>query len=530
MRSCLGLAVSLLVVLGGCSKLDLHQCERNEDCHADSICSTGFCIYDPLPRLRVEVSSDRARVGEVIRLDPGRSYLPGGGPLEMELVLRPKDAGEILPVQEGLYAFRLLRPHTSVEATLVARSVSGRESRWATAIAPLNSPPVVRLVGPDLVQPGERVVFEAVVEDPDGDPFEVEWGYEGEGNFVSSGTSAVLALDPVDTEGWHHISLRATDGLERGEASVSFQPRNAPPVIEEILVPGTVEHTCTERSCFAQARLEVVAQDVGTLSHAWFFRSEFPGQARIEGEREANPLVILEAPPHRRIAGTHQVEVHVRDAFGALSTASVDFTVGNRPPSLTAHDESVVHHEFVSKGRYRWLRAPGSVQVWEDPDGDPPVEVSWSSSDPRVRFSDPKAIDPWIEIEGDERLLGARIPVSVVARDSNGAEASSEALLQLGNRPPELVEFRHETAVVGPLGHSAFIDFHFEDPDGDPLAITVALDPEPSSGDSGDLQLVHTGGRWAVVSSRARFSAGLVLVAEDPFGEVVVARRVVNVQ
>lgn len=530
MRSFLGLAVSLLVTLGSCSEIVVRRCTSQGDCHADSICSMGFCTHDPLPRLRVEASGDRAKVGEVIRFDASQSYLPGGGRLKMELKVVPEDAAELLPPEGDLFSIRMRRPHTSVEASIVARSRGGREVKWTTAIAPQNSPPSVKLDLPETIQPGELLLLEAEVEDADGDPVDVRWSYSGGGHFQAEENRAELDLAADTSDEAHKLTIHASDGIDVSHLSKTFTPENAPPSIEEVVAPETIEHECTEHGCFASAQLQVIAKDVGDLRYNWYLLTEFSGQVLFEGGARADPHLLLQTPPDRSISGPYRLEVHVRDEFDALATATVDILVGNRPPLLQAHDESALDHEYVSEGRYRWYRQPGSVEIWRDPNGDIPMDVKWESPDSRVRFSDAATIDPWVEIEGDESLLGARIPLSVYARDVNGAEASAETEVVLGNRKPELLRFIPGTTNrAGQFGYQTPLTIDVEDADGDPVRTTVYFDPEnpPASGYRVSL-VQEISGRWRIDSDAQEFRAQVIVALEDSLGGVSLTKHLVD--
>lgn len=475
------LAFSLFLILG-CSETPVHRCTVDADCHADATCSEGFCIFDPLPRLRVKASADRARVGEIVEFDTRGSSVPQGS--SIELLLSPPDAAEILPPEtDGVLRIRKVRPHVSLEVTLLARSPSGRPASKTVSIAPQNSAPKVRLDLPESLQPGELVDLVADIVDPDGDPFEVEWSYDGTGELSVEGSLARLLLPPDDFETEHRIRIRADDGLDVGEASASFRAENLPPAIDDIVVPQAVEHACDEQVCRASARLEAVIRDVGPLSYDWFLRDDgFEGEANFEGGFGPSPQLMLTTPLHVPIAGTYPIEVVVRDSHGAFSSTTAEVTVANRPPLLRAHDETPLRHEFLADGRFRWYRNPGTVAVWEDPDGDVPAakSIQWSSSDPDLRILDPRSIDPVIEIEGGPELLGKRIPISVVAEDVNGAKASSEATLELGNRPPVMTFHYGWPAKKIPTyadRWSQRVDFHVSDYDGDPFEWQFFFDP-----------------------------------------------------
>lgn len=519
MRSFLGLAISLLFVSGACSKVEVHRCENRDDCHDDAICTEGYCVFDPLPRLRVEASGDRAGVGEEIWLDASNSYVPERGGLELELSLSPEGVAEILPGGgEMNFGFRVVEPHTSVEAVLLGRSESGREAIWRTAIAPRNSPPLVDLHLPERMQPGERIRLEAAVEDPDGDPVWLEWRYEGVGEFLAESSEAFLDLPPEDDASPHRIEVVAHDGISSSRALVEFQAENAPPRIVELIGPGVVEHRCNETHCFAEAHFEVVAEDVGPLRYDWRFRGELQGEAIFEGADHSRSMLFLSVLRSRPIAGSYQVEVQVRDEKGALAAAVIEFSVGNRPPKLIAHDESPVFHHFVRPGVYLWERAPDAVKLWEDADGDMAVDVEWSSPDPRVKFSHARSLDTHVWVQGGEELLGARIPLRVKARDPNGTEISAEASMELGNRPPAL----ENLSVTGPMmtggGYSRFtVGFDVVDPDGDPLDVHIDFHPDEDVEPPFFLLREAPRGVYLDVFLHS-FSVRLVVTATDPLG------------
>nr|PZM92645.1 MAG: hypothetical protein DIU72_05785 [Pseudomonadota bacterium] len=473
-----------LLVFAGCTQPAIHQCKVDDDCDSDAICAEGHCIFDPLPRLRAVPSTDRARVGEVVTLELGESSLPVGS---VEVRVEPEGAAEVLaPASDGSPRIRVIRPHTSLGVTLVARSPAGRKVSQSLAIGPRNSAPVVRLVAPESLQPGEEAEFRAEVSDPDGDAFAVEWEYVGHGTFSANGVLARLSLPPGEAESEHRLRVRADDGLDPGEATLAFRPGNRPPVIEGIVVPEAVEHHCGEFGCGAQVRLEAVVRDAGPLTYDWHFRAQgFSGTATFEGAGP-NPLLILRTPPNEPIAGSYPVEVVVRDEEGAIATATTQVVVSNRPPRLAAHDGRPLLHVAVGEGRYLWYREPGTFPVWLDPDGDTPRpgSIRWSSPDPAVRILDPESLDPRIEIEGGPELLGQKIPISVEAEDVNGARAKVEAELEPGNHPPTVLGYSivQRLAVEGVRSFQPFC-FDVEDPDGDPLVVlelVVHPDNDPS--------------------------------------------------
>ncbi|HLV61203.1 MAG TPA: hypothetical protein VKY51_07365 [Fredinandcohnia sp.] len=526
MRSFLGVGISLVLLGGGCAEVEVHACRTDRDCEADAVCVRGYCLFEPLPRLRVKLSSDRARVGEVVRLDASRSYVMGGGPIDLELFLDPEEAVERLPADGTMVrAFRIVQPHRNVEAVLVGRTASGREVHWKGVVAPRNSPPRIRFLLPERLQPGERIRIGLEVEDPDGDPVEVAWSHEGPSTLTPRGLEADLQIPEWAEETWHRIEARASDGLDVARASIGFQAKNAPPRILEVVGPPAVAHGCDATACVAQAAFRVDAEDAGRLQVRWRFLGAWPGEVEIRGEEDLHPVFHLRAPPTVRIAGSYPIEVEVRDVHGATATATAELTVGNRPPQLVAHDGSTVHHAVVGPNRYRWTRPAGAVAAWDDPDGDVPAEVLWSSPDPRVHFEDPHRLDTALWVEGDESLVGARIPLVLEARDVNGGTARAEGTMVLGNRPPEIlsVNVAKSSLVVGEsVIYKTTVTAEATDPDGDPVELWLAPEYKLLPG----VVFGRIPGGAIVETATLPQYLPLVYTARDPLGGMTTLRYV----
>src|SRR5690606_36646801 len=195
MRSFLGVGISLVLLGGGCAEVEVHACRTDRDCEADAVCVRGYCLSEPLARLRVRLSSDRARVGEVVRLDASRSYVMGGGPIDLELFLDPEEAVERLPADGTMVrAFRIVQPHRNVEADLVGRTASGREVHWKRVGATRDSPPRIRFLMSERLHPGERIRVGLEVEDPDDDPVVVAWSPVGPSTLTPRGLEAELQI------------------------------------------------------------------------------------------------------------------------------------------------------------------------------------------------------------------------------------------------------------------------------------------------------------------------------------------------
>lgn len=426
------------VLLAGCSPIGVHRCESSSQCSEDAVCAEGFCVYDPLPRVHLQASQDRARVGDVVVFDARESFLPGHGQLETSLILEPEDCAELLPSDEaGVFPVRIVRPKVDLLATLVGRSPTGREVRSTLRVQRENSPPTLALETLDeAFQPGQEVTFVATVEDPDGDEVTLDWSLEeGPGELVVGDGAASLLLSGEDGSRYR-LRVDADDGSLGGRsfAELSFEGKNLPPRIVSLTLPP-IEHQCAGNACQAGGRLDAEVADVGPVTYEWFARGggDGEGQMNIDAHTSKTPWLIVYSHLAGRIAGTYRVELQARDGFGAISVVSGEIQVTNRPPVLLAHDGSLLPASPLGNDTYRWERKAGTVRTWSDPDGNSPdpTSIRWSSPHSTVEFSDPHVIDPVVRVVGEARLVDESIEILVTARDTNGAEASHKSYLRL---------------------------------------------------------------------------------------------------
>lgn len=524
--------VALLGFFGlGCTRVEVHSCSDDEGCGPQARCLEGYCVYDPLPDLQVHLSQASARVGDTVLLT-AEARLPGEVPLSYQVYVHPPAAAVVSEGEkEGEFLLLIAKPRTEILAIVRVRTESGREVDQSVSIAPLNSPPEITLrTASDEAQPGGIVHLIADARDPDGDEVELRWSHpRGDGELVAEGALATLQLIPDELDAWYEVVVVASDGLEESEASVTFQAANLPPRIVAIDAPA-VDHVCgLEFGCSAQARLTAHVHDVGPLDYLWRSTGALgtEGLVHVEGHEKPNPLFIVRGNLSDRVASSYGFELIVSDSYGAVSKATGAFEVLNRQPTIQAGDDVPLQHTYLSEDRYRWVRSPGTTEVWFDPDGDPPLGIEWSSPSGAVRFSDTKAIDPTIEVTGPGRLHETGVDVVVRARDPNGAEVTHRSTLVLGNLAPRVRSVDSEKATWN-LGTQKFhqrVVVKMEDPDEDPLDVTMDFAPDhPVAGFHGLTMafLEQTSGTW-VWEVRGPSSANgityrVVVEATDPFG------------
>ncbi len=485
--------VSLVVaaLLGSCGGEEITTCSTDVDCGVGALCKHRLCVADPAPEIVLTADRREARIGEAVVVDAGASSAAAG----MEFRVEP-DGAASLEIEGRRAVIRRQVPHQGVDVVVTARSASGAVAEGRLHVAARNSEPTVQLVAtPDPFQPGAEVLLEAQATDGDGDPLSFEWDLEGgAGSLAGAGNRATLSTVAGTEAIRYAVRVRALDGKGgASEASVTLEARNAAPAI--VLPEVLVDHQCggDPFTCSASASLAVEVEDVGPTSVAFRLLSDRTDVAHrfVEDEDGITTLELVCAPACA-IAGTWQVEVTATDALGAATTRQLAVEVRNRPPMLRAHDGSAVPHSALAdEGGVRYLlaRAAGSVITWEDPDGDPPApgSVRWSSTSEIVEFEDPASLDTLVRAIGTREELLA-IELAVVAADINGAEAADRAAIPVGNTGPSATfggdpregHSYLRTEADGSRVYRKAISLESleaSDPDGDPLAVTVELDP-----------------------------------------------------
>ncbi|AKU89778.1 hypothetical protein [Vulgatibacter incomptus] len=531
----------------GCSRSELRTCSEADDCGVDAVCTEGFCLTDPAPRIVLAPERTRARLGEWVRID-GRASSIRGGEVELEFSADPADAVEITssPEEKNVASMRFVRPHVDVEVTARALSKGGRAFEEKVSIASVNSPPRVSLrATPNPGRPGARIELVADATDPDGDALTYQWELvSGPGSLEASGDRAYLDTAIDRAEERYKVKVVVSDGLPDGSttATVTVDSKTQAPEIVFGETPE-VDHLCsgTPLTCAATAQLAPTVEDVGPLTYSWRLLGDGPVKATFDPEDGAAPAVTLSCSPACPIAGSHRVELAVSDMWGERATAEIEIRVLNRPPVLVAHGGAELPHLYLREGPegasiFRVVRAPGSFVVYSDPDGDPPDPSSfvWSSTGPVV-FGSASSRDPTVTAEGTAAQL-RDLELTVVAADINGAIAADTRRVPIANQPPT-VKFLDDSSA----GHEHRDGIYRKrldpakltasDPEGAPVTIVVELDPSDAAGLSRAASVILEDGAWTLKgpSSVVGYRYSLVARATDAWGATSEAKAKFNV-
>lgn len=533
----LGLGLVVVAATAGCSGVgDLASCSSDAECGPAARCIDRLCVEVELPRIWISPERAEAAIGEEVAVT---AVVEGEG--ADRLAFRVEPDGTATLVAEGLKAWVRPRiPHATVRVVASVRDPWGREVEAAAEIAVRNSSPELQLEVPPSFQPGERVELRAAVSDPDGDPIAVTWSLNAAlGSLVADGERAFLSTVPGVEDFTYLVTAVARDGHggERSE-SVVLQPRNEPPSIR--FETSEAHHRCEGEplSCSAAIPLEVEVEDAGPTTLQLRLVDPRPEVAHRFVEEEGRFRLELSCRPACPLAGPWRVEATATDALGASRSVVGEVRVLNRPPVLRAHDGSTLPHraEPVPGGfRYVARRDPGTVLTWEDPDGDPPdlSSIRWSGTEGLVRFDDETALDPQVEIVADEPELLQEARLVFRAADINGAETLAEATVPIGNTPPHVsfggdLRSGHEFAGAASDGTRYYrkaislASLDLSDADGDPLVVTLELDPEDGEAQARGVRIYEEQGTWYLAGIGPEFlgrTYRVKVTAFDPFGE-----------
>lgn len=515
-------------------------CETDASCGEGSVCSEGYCIADPLPLVVLAPDRSSARVGDVVRIDGSASTL-AGAPVTLEFSVEPADAAELVRSGENLQIadLRVLRPHVELVITASAASAAGRATATSVRIGAVNSPPRIKLrPAVERFGAGERVELVADASDPDGDGVSITWSLvAGPGELQASGGRAFLLSAP-DSVDRYQVRVDASDGRAGGEiwASITLEPDAFAPTIS-LEAPAEVEHVCEgdPLACRATATIAPSVRASSAVSASWRLLGDGPVTASFEVRSDLGTVVELRCEPACPIAGSHLLELTVRDARGLEAAGVVEVRVGNRPPILRVHDGSELPHEYLGVAfdgvhLYRVARAADAVVAWHDPDGDPPAleSIEWSSSGGSVLYEDPGSLSTGFEAIGSATALRS-VELRLVASDWNGGAGAASGVLIIGNRRPSL----HVSDVLDE-GHfyaggdtSPFrklipnVNLQAADEDGDPLEVELSLPETAVPG----LELIRAGREWLIggPESVVGYDHEVIVTARDQWGDEVSA-------
>jgi len=515
-------------------------CKTDAACGEGSVCSEGYCIADPLPLIVLAPDRSSARVGDVVRIDGSASTL-AGAPVTLEFSIDPADAGDLVRSGENLQVaeLRVLRPHVDLVITASAASAAGRATSTSVRVGAVNSPPRLTLrPAVERFGAGERVELVAEAADPDGDGVSLTWSLvAGPGELQASGSRAFLhsAPDSVDR---YQVRVDASDGRPGGEtwASITLEPEAFAPTVA-MEAPAEVEHVCEgdPLACHARATIAPFVRASSTVSASWRLLGDGPFTASFGVRGDLETAVELRCEPACPIAGSHLLELTVRDARGLEAVGVVELRVGNRPPILRVHDGSELPHDYVGAAfdgvhLYRVARAADAVVAWHDPDGDPPAlgSIEWSSSDGSILFEDPGSLSTGFEVVGSATALRS-VELRLVASDWNGGAGAASGVLPIGNRRPSLhvVDVLDEGHLYAGGDTSPFrklipnANLQAADEDGDPIEIELSLPEAALPG----LELIRAGREWLIggPASVVGFDHEIIVTARDQWGDEVSA-------
>ena len=221
------------------SCIDDMNCHKGYYCDANSQCSEIPINTPPVAFVSSEYS---AKPGTEIQLNASKSYDPDGDEITF---LWSGDTEYMRRITSSRPYFKV--PDDALEGTVYYLTVTVTDPYGATGSAdtkvvvlppdPINQPPYVEVVSSFEVEAGESIKIDAIVYDPDGDPFKIQWTGSG-ANFLSTRLSEnTVFTAPIDALGGttYDLIIRAED--DKGAASTAFvtitiKKSNTPPVID----------------------------------------------------------------------------------------------------------------------------------------------------------------------------------------------------------------------------------------------------------------------------------------------------------
>ncbi len=247
---------------GVCSKSDAqcgnYICDISLDvcptsCRKDTNCQSGYycdsnskCTEIPLntPPKAVLASEYSGKPGTEIQLNASKSYDPDGDEItfswsgDTQYMRRLTSSRPYFKVPED--AVEGMAYHVTVTVTDAYGATDSADTKVVVLPPdPINQPPYVEVVSSFEVEAGESIKIDAIVYDPDGDPFKIQWTGSG-ANYLSTRLSEnTVFTAPMDAAAGttYDLIIRAED--DKGAASTAFvtitikkTKPNTPPVIE----------------------------------------------------------------------------------------------------------------------------------------------------------------------------------------------------------------------------------------------------------------------------------------------------------
>ena len=335
-------------------------------------------------------------------------------------------------------------------------------------LQPGNRPPEAGFaITPPSPLSGETVTFNSTSQDADGRIVGFDWDLDGNGQFGDAG--GAVASTSYAIPGSRTVRLRVTDEAgDSATAQKTFTVQNRPPVAA-FAVPTVVKNqpaVFTSTSSDPEGRLRSVSWDLN-------------GDG-VFGDAEGPTATAI-------FATTDTVAVSLRavDEDGGQATATVDVQPGNQSPvaSFTQSPAAVLTGDpvtFTSTSS----DADGAIASveWDVGTGFAPGDASLQTS-----FATP-----------------GQYPVRLRVTDSDGASATSEQVVTVGNRPP-VARFTYSPQLVV-KGQPVTFTSHASDPEARLAALEWDLDGDGAfdDGTGAEVKRAFNGSGATTVGLRAR--------------------------
>jgi PKD repeat protein len=395
--------------------------------------STAFPLPGPRPvRVRVTDEDGQTAVGAatvtVLNRDPvaAFSFSPDPVPQETPVTFTsqatdPEDRLASLEWDldgDGAYDDATGATATATFSSAAPRTIGlrvtdedGGAAERRSEILPGNQTPDVGFtISPESPLSGEAVAFNATAQDPDGAIAGYEWDLDGDGAFDDA--TGGVATSSYAIPGSRTVRLRVTDDEgASATAQRTFTVLNRPPVaaFEVPVVLRNEPAVFTSTSSDPEGRLSSVAWDLD--GDGAFDDGDTPSVTRIFST-----------------SATVTVSLHVADADGGQDTFTADLIPGNHSPTAS------------------FSQSPARVLTGE------PVRFTSSASDADGAIASLEwdlgagfAVGA-AEIETSYAVPG-QYPVRLRATDNDGASATGEQTIFVGNRPP-VAQFSYSPALV----------------------------------------------------------------------------------
>jgi YD repeat-containing protein len=267
-------------------------------------------------------------------------------------------------------------------------------------------------ISPNPAATGQSVSFDASAStDPDGTIADYKWDLDGNGTFETDTGTDPTASRSYSSSGSVSVKLRVTDNDGGTDVATQTLSINHPPTAA---IDATPNPALTGQSVSFDASGS--SDSDGTIvKYEW----DLDGNGTYEVNTDANPTTSTSYPTARALI----VRVRVTDNDGATTSASLNLTIDDRPPtaSFTATPNPALTNQTVSFDASGSTDPDGTITNYKwDLDGDGTFETN-TGSNPTT-----------------SRSYAGNGPVSVKVRvtDNDGSTNDATVALVVNNRPP----------------------------------------------------------------------------------------------